>query len=122
MWALSDGIIFGKGTMSEDFLSCQHMDYRQLQELVAGLAEGVILIGSDERIAWANQAALAMHGVGRVEDLGATVSEYRSQFALRCRHRHGLLPGQDLMGRILAGETSADILVDVLAAGGTARR
>ncbi|MBB3820788.1 PAS domain-containing protein [Xanthomonas arboricola] len=35
---------------------------RQLQQIITGLSEGVILIEPDQSITWANEAALAMHG------------------------------------------------------------
>ena len=80
-----------------------HADHRQLQQLVAGLSDGVILVAPDQSIAWANQAALAMHGIQRIADLGATVSEYRTRFELRTRNRHRLPEGQYPMERVLAG-------------------
>ena len=52
-------------------------DLRHLRQIIAGLDEGVILIDPDQSILWANAAALAMHGVDAVEDLGATVDAYR---------------------------------------------
>ena len=48
-------------------------DLRHLRQIIAGLNEGVILIDPDQTILWANTAALKMHGVEAVEDLGATV-------------------------------------------------
>ena len=38
-------------------------DRTQLQPIIAGLTDGVILIDPDQTIAWANAAALALHGV-----------------------------------------------------------
>ena len=55
----------------------------QLEQIVADLTEGVILIEPDRRLVWANEAALAMHGVTRLEDRGGTIDEYRSNFVLR---------------------------------------
>lgn len=52
---------------------------RQLQQIIAGLSEGVILIEPDQTIRWANQAALDMHGVSTIAELGQTVSEYRER-------------------------------------------
>ena len=45
-------------------------DHRQLHQLIAGLTDGIVLIDLDETILWANQAAIDMHGVGRLADLG----------------------------------------------------
>ena len=33
-------------------------DYRQFQQIIVDLAEGIILIGTDKHILWANDAAL----------------------------------------------------------------
>ncbi len=103
--------------MAEGLLPHQHADYRQLRQLVAGLTDGVILVAPDQTIAWANRAALAMHGVDRVEDLGATVSEYRARFELRYRDRHRLPAGLYPMERILAGEAFDEVVVEVSPAG-----
>lgn len=103
--------------MAEGLLPHQHADYRQLQHLVAGLTDGVILVAPDQSIAWANAAALAMHGVKQPADLGATVSEYRSRFELRYRNRHRLPSGQYPMERILHGEAFDEVFVEVAPAG-----
>ena len=42
----------------------------------------------DQRIVWANESALQLHGVETVEDLGADVAAYRERFALRYRNNH----------------------------------
>ena len=51
----------------------QRADRRQLQQIIAGLTEGVILVDPDQTIFWANEAALQMHGVENLGELGATV-------------------------------------------------
>lgn len=61
-------------------------NYRQLQQIIAGLAEGVILVGTDRKIQWANEAALAMHGVRRIKDLGSTPAGYRRRYELAYRN------------------------------------
>ena len=58
----------------------------QMEQIVAGLCEGVILIEPDQTITYANPAAVAMHGVTEVGDLGGTVSEYRANFTLHYRN------------------------------------
>jgi len=92
-------------------------DHLQLQQLVAALTDGVVLVEPDQTVAWANAAALRMHGVDRVEELGATVSEYRERFELRYRNRHRLPPGQYPMERVLAGEAFDEVVVEVAPAG-----
>ena len=85
----------------------------QLQHIIAGLTDGVLLVEPDQRIAWANSAALAMHGVRRVEDLGRTVDEYRSRFELRYRNRHKLPTGAYPLDRLVGGESFSQIVVEV---------
>ena len=96
-------------------------DRTQLQQIIAGLTEGVILIDPDQTIAWANTAALAMHGVETLAELGANVDEYRARFELRYRNRHRLAPGAYPMDRVLAGETFSEVTVEVGRPGEDAR-
>ena len=46
----------------------QETKYRHLQQIIAGLTEGILLIEPDQTLAWANEAALAMHGVQDFEN------------------------------------------------------
>lgn len=103
--------------MAEGLPPRQHADHRQLRQLVAALSDGVIFIEPDQTIAWANAAALKMHGVERAQDLGRTVSEYRERFELRRRDRHRLPDGQHPMERVLAGEAFDEVVVEVAPAG-----
>ena len=65
---------------------------------------GVILIEADHTLAYANEAALTMHGVAGLDDLGATISEYRANFVLRYRNHREIGPLQHPVERVLAGE------------------
>ena len=96
-----------------------HVEARHLRQIVAGVSDGVILIGTDQAIAWANEPALKMHGVARLEDLGKTVSEYRNRFELTYRNRHRLAEGQYPMERVMAGEAFDEVVVEVALAGST---
>ncbi|WP_355585595.1 PAS domain S-box protein [Xanthomonas cannabis] len=89
---------------------------RQLQQIITGLSEGVILIEPDQSITWANEAALAMHGATEVADLGATVSDYRARFQLRYRNNHRLSAGNYPIDRVIAGEVFNDVVVEVFRA------
>ena len=89
------------------------VDRSQLTTIIAGLMEGVILIEPDQRIAWANDAALAMHGVETVAGLGSDVSDYRSRFTLRYRNKHPVAHGLYPIERVIAGEVFDDVVVEV---------
>ena len=95
----------------------QHADLRQLRQIVAGVSDGVILISTDQKIIWANETALTMHGVSSIAELGGTVSEYRQRFELRYRNRHRLPEGTYPMERVLAGEAFDEVVVEVAPAG-----
>lgn len=85
----------------------------QLQQIIAGLSEGIILIDPEQRIFWANESALAMHGVSEVEALGGTAAGYRKHYALTYRNNHRLAPAQYPIDRVLAGEVFEDVVVRV---------
>ena len=91
-------------------------DRRQLQQIITGLTEGVMLIEPDQRIVWANEAALKMHGVDAVSALGRDVTQYRERFRLRYRNNHPLESGQYPIERVIAGECFSDVIVEVFPA------
>jgi len=93
-------------------MSSQHTQ-TQLAQVIAGLGEGVILIEPDQTLSYANEAALAMHGVVDLSDLGATVSEYRANFVLCYRNHREIGPLQHPIERVLAGEAFRDAVVEV---------
>ncbi|SFE81304.1 PAS domain-containing protein, partial [Methylobacterium sp. 13MFTsu3.1M2] len=55
------------------------VDRHELRQIIAGLSEGVILVELDQTIAYANAAALAMHGAESLDELGSTVDAYRDR-------------------------------------------
>ncbi|WP_281011247.1 PAS domain S-box protein [Lichenibacterium minor] len=93
------------------------MDERHLRQIVGGMTDGVILVGTDQSIEWANAPALAMHGVAAVAELGRDVTDYRRRFELRYRNRHKLPEGQYPMERVMAGEAFDEVVVEVAPAG-----
>ena len=98
--------------MSQDVLSTD-TNRRQLQQIIAGLSDGVILLELDQTILWANDAALAMHGVGQPRELGANAREYAKRFALRYRNHHPVPKDKYPISRVARGETFGDVLVEV---------
>jgi len=92
-------------------------DLRHLRQIVAGLDEGVILIDPDQSLLWANNAALRMHGVAALDQLGATVDEYRARFQLRYRNNHRLAADDYPLERVVAGDDFSEVVVEVTVAG-----
>lgn len=88
-------------------------DRAALQQVIAGLTDGIVLIEPDQRIAWANDAALAMHGTQDIAGLGSDVDGYRERFRLRFRNNHPLPAGRYPIDRVVAGETFSDVTVEV---------
>ena len=95
----------------------QRADRTQLQQIIVGLTEGIIIIDPDQTISWANDAALAMHGVRSVRELGSTISNYRNRFELQYQNNHKLPPDRYPMDRVVAGETFTEVVVEVVRAG-----
>ena len=105
-----------------DGISPPKADRTQLQQIIAELPEGVIIINSDQSIAWSNAAGLTMHGVKSLKELGETVSEYQKRFELRYRNHHRLPAGSYPMDRVVAGETFSEVIVEVGRPGEEKRR
>ncbi|MCK8455549.1 helix-turn-helix transcriptional regulator [Sphingomonas faeni] len=84
-----------------------------LEQLMTGLLEGVILLDPTGTILSANPAALRMHGVRTVNDLGQTADEYATRFRLRYRDRRKLPRREYPLMRLLAGESFPDLIVEV---------
>jgi PAS domain S-box-containing protein len=87
------------------------IDRHELRQIIAGLSEGVILVEPDQTIAYANEAALAMHGAASLDELGPTVDDYRDRFCLR--YRNHVTPNQYPIERVVAGERFHDVVVEV---------
>ncbi|MHC8306070.1 helix-turn-helix transcriptional regulator [Pseudomonas sp. PB3P13] len=98
--------------MSQDVLSSE-TNRRHLQQIIAGLSDGVIVLEPDQTIRWANEAALAMHGVAQVSDMGRNAREYAKRFALRYRNNHPVPADHYPIHRVSRGETFNDVLVEV---------
>ena len=98
--------------MSQDVLA-KETNRRQLQQIISGLSDGIILAEVDQTILWANDAALTMHGVDDVAALGANTQAYAERFALRYRNNHPLPPENYPLARAAAGEEFSDVVVDV---------
>jgi PAS domain S-box-containing protein len=93
---------------------------RHLEQLVDGLTAGVILVDPSGAILSANPAALEMHGVGTLAELGETADAYCQNFCLRHRNGQRLARREYPIIRMLAGESFPDQVVDVVPAGESA--
>ncbi|VCU68345.1 Transcriptional regulatory protein DevR (DosR) [Pigmentiphaga humi] len=88
-------------------------DRRQLQQIISGLSEGVMLIDPDGSIVWANKTALTIHEAATPARLGRTAREYVAAYTLKYRNRHALAPAQYPIMRLLGGECFSDVVVEV---------
>jgi PAS domain S-box-containing protein len=88
-------------------------DRRQLQQIISGVTEGVVLVEPDARIVWANEAALAMHGALSADELGRTVEEYARLYTLSYRDGRPLGPREHPLARLVAGEAFDGLVVEV---------
>lgn len=84
-----------------------------LEQLIDALIAGVILMDSAGVILSANPAALKMHGVAKLEELGMTADDYVQRFSLRYRNNHRLKRREYPLMRLLAGESFPDLVVEV---------
>ncbi len=91
----------------------KHAAPNHLQQIIAALTEGIIIVDPDGTLAWADNTALALHGVSTLKELGGTVDGYHSHFQLSYQNGHRLRPGEYPMQRLLAGETIDRLLVEV---------
>lgn len=90
---------------------------RHLEQLMAQLLDGVIVVDPTGVILRANAAALKMHGIDRFEDLGATAEAYAERFALRSANGRLLKRREYPLFRLLAGDGFPDETVQVAPTG-----
>lgn len=102
----------GSGRRPSEPALPDYPDRTQLQEIIAGMNEGVALIEPDEAITYANHAFLEMHGVHELGDLGRSIHAYLGNYSVFSRTGECLDTGRTPIERTAAGE-SFDIMVDV---------
>jgi PAS domain S-box-containing protein len=88
-------------------------DREHWHRIVEELSDGVIVIEPNGRIAWANAAALVMHGCAELGDLGGTVDAYQRRFVLRLRDGQPLPASAYPMARLCRGDAFEDVIVEV---------
>ena len=84
-----------------------------LQQIIAALTEGVVLVAPDGALVWADDTALAMHGVNSLDGLGGTADGFHALFALAYRDGHELRPEEYPVQQLLAGRPIDRALVTV---------
>ena len=84
---------------------------------MAQLLDGVILVDAAGTILSANPAALRMHGIASVGELGSTAESYAERFSLRSEDGRPLKHREYPLFRLLAGDSFPDLVVEVAPAG-----
>lgn len=98
-------------------MSARDEPQTHLQQIIAGLTEGVIIIHPDGMITWANDTALTLHGIAKLADLGRTPVEYRARFELRYVNGDRLRAEDYPMDRLVAGEAFNELMIQVIPRG-----
>ncbi|HEX7382485.1 MAG TPA: helix-turn-helix transcriptional regulator [Nevskiaceae bacterium] len=86
---------------------------RQLQQIISGASDGIVLLEPDGTIIDANDAALAMHGCRTKSQLGRDAAAYGRRFELRYRNHHAVEAKQYPMARLRRGEAFDAVTVVV---------
>ena len=90
----------------------EYPDRSQLQQIIAGITEGIILIEPDHVITY-EEAALDMHGVKDLDELGRTVEAYRQNFIIRDHTKQMIEEGRSPIDRVAAGEIFVEVVVEL---------
>jgi PAS domain S-box-containing protein len=84
-----------------------------LQQIIAALTEGVIIVDPDGSLSWADKTAFDLHGVRSLEELGGTAEGFAERYQLSYRNQQKLRPDEYPIQRLLRGETIDKALVEV---------
>jgi len=96
-----------------EYIPDDGVDRHQLQQIIAGLNDGVMLIAPSGTIVWANRAALTMHGCNHLSELGQTVENYQQHFLLHGTEQCKLDQQHHPVARLLDGEAFSDLQVEI---------
>ncbi len=86
----------------------------QLEALIADVATGIVTLGPDGALRYANRAALALHGVEDLAALGGSAAGYVRRFRLEDLTGVPLPEAAYPLARLLTGETFTDLYIRVL--------
>lgn len=89
------------------------LQHRQLQQLITGLDDGIVLVNFDKTIRWANDRALALHEVKRLQDLGPDIGEYRKRFHLTYRNKLPVHEDDFPIERAMKGEAPRAVTIEI---------
>ena len=98
----------GRGRIPRDAGGPTH-----LQQIIAALTEGVIIVDPDGRLSWADETALTLHGVRSLKELGGTAAGFAERYQVTYRNQQELRPDDYPLQRLLRGDTIDKALVEV---------
>ena len=84
-----------------------------LQQIIAALTEGIIIVDPDGRLSWADDTALTLHGVRSLKELGGTAAGFAERYQVTYRNQHEIRPDDYPLQRLLRGDTIDKALVEV---------
>jgi len=99
--------------MRDEFDESRHA----MHQIIANVAEGIIMIDRAGDIQWANEAALRLHGVGSLDKLGGNAMGYRQRFHMRYITGQRVLKSGAPIEMALAGKSVDPVTLWVGAAG-----
>lgn len=103
--------VHSKPAPDQDDNSGPTISRAQLQQILGGMTQGVLLMRRNGAITWANDAALDMHGCAQQPELTVSAATYRKRFALRYLNHHRLSAKQYPLARLAAGEEFDELTV-----------
>lgn len=84
-----------------------------LQQIIAALTEGIIIVTQAGTLHWADETALALHGVRALAELGGTAAGYAECFELADRSGQRLPAEEYPIQRLVRGEVIDRALLEV---------
>ena len=91
----------------------RHAAATHLQQIIAALTEGLILLEPDGSLSWADDTALALHGAAGLAELGGSAAGYAKRFQLSWRGGFPLRVDEYPMQRLMQGDAIDRALVEV---------
>ena len=92
----------------------KHAGATHLQQIIAKLTEGLILVEPDGALCWADDTALELHGARSLAALGGDVAGYAKRYQVAYRGGEPLAAENMPLQRLLCGETIDRALVEVV--------